>query len=103
MMDKIKEFAAMLEAQQKEQRIKDGVGCEANLHNCMVSIIEGNKYTKINVGPSAKYMIDKSGNIYGVKAYGVIHKGHHYGTLDTVKNYYWGGYHARLINEKALA
>ncbi len=54
----------------------------------------GAKYTKIDVGSSGKYMVDAEGNIYGIKAYGVIHRGHRYGTLDTIHDYFWGGYTA---------
>lgn len=67
------------------------------LHYLYVFIKPGKKYTKIDVGRSGKYMIDKEGNIFGIKAYGVIHKGHNYGTLDTIDNWYWGGYVARKI------
>jgi len=59
-----------------------------------VTIKPGSKYTKIDRGTSGKYMVDKDGNIFGIKAYGVIHRGHRYGTLDTVDQYYWGGYTA---------
>ncbi len=37
---------------------------------------------------------NETGNIYGIKAYGVIHKGHFYGTLDTINLYFWGEYRA---------
>ena len=37
-------------------------------------------------------MIDQEGNIFGIKAYGVIHKGHKFGTLDTINDYYWGDF-----------
>ncbi len=57
-------------------------------------VIPGKKYTKIDVGHSRKYMIDNEGNIFGIKAYGVIHRGHCYGTLDTINDFYWGGYTA---------
>ena len=57
-------------------------------------VIPGKKYTKIDVGSSGKYMIDKEERIFGIKAYGVIHKGHQYGTLDTMNDFYWGGYTA---------
>lgn len=60
----------------------------------MTKVIPGNKYTKIDIGTSGKYMIDADGNIFGIKAYGVIHRGQRYGTLDTIDNYYWGGYRA---------
>jgi hypothetical protein len=66
--------------------------------NAVTRIVPGKKYTKIDVGPSCnwsgKYMVDEDGNIYGIKAYGVIHRGHRYGTLDTIDDWYWGGYTA---------
>ena len=90
MLEKIKKFAELLEKEQIEDLYKNGLSCEANIINVKVKIKEGKKYTKVNVGSSGKYMIDKEGNIYGIKGYGVIHKGHKYGTLDTINNYYWG-------------
>jgi len=59
-------------------------------------VIPGRKYTKIDVGHSGKYMVEnKTGIICGIKAYGVIHKGHCYGTLETINDYFWGGYTTR--------
>jgi len=57
----------------------------------------GKKYARVDVGPycniSGKYMIDmQTGEIFGIKAYGVIHKGHFYGTLDTINEWNWGGF-----------
>lgn len=53
----------------------------------------GKKYARVDVGSSGKYMIDMAtGEIYGIKAYGVIHKGHFYGTLDDIEGWYFGGY-----------
>lgn len=55
----------------------------------------GKLYTKIDIGHSGKYMIENStGEIYGIKGYGVIHRGHHFGNLDTIDQYYWGNYTA---------
>ncbi len=48
------------------------------------------------MGDSGKDMIDSDSNIWGVKAYGVIHKGHYFGTLDTINDYHWGGYRGYL-------
>jgi hypothetical protein len=40
-------------------------------------------------------MVDNAtGEIFGIKGYGVIHRGHRYGTLDTIGDYDWSGYHA---------
>ena len=96
-MDKIQEFAELLENQQIERLKKDGLTCEANICNSKVSIKVGKKYTKVDVGNSGKYMIDADGNIFGIKAYGVIHRGYHFGTLDTIHQYYWGDYRAYKI------
>ena len=53
-------------------------------YSSKVNIKHGRKYTKIDLNDSGRYMVDKEGNIFGIKAYGVIHRGHRYGTLDTV-------------------
>lgn len=94
---KIEQFANMLENQSKERLIADDLGCQVNLDNCKVSVKPGKKYVKVDVGSSGKYMIDAESNIFGIKAYGVIHTGHHYGTLDTIDQYNWGGYTARKL------
>jgi hypothetical protein len=59
-----------------------------------VTIKPGRKYTNIDVGQSGKYMVDDAGAIFGIKAYGVIHKGHRFGTLETVAAWDWSGYRA---------
>lgn len=92
--EKLKNFAETLQKQQIERLDRDNMGCDINIINVKTSIKEGKKYTKVDVGTSGKYMIDKEGNIFGIKAYGVIHRGHNYGTLDTIGNYYWGEYRA---------
>ena len=88
----LQQFAEMLEKQTLERLHDDGITYEGHEKSAKVDVKEGNKYTKVNVGSSGKYMVDREGNIFGIKAYGVIHKGHHYGTLNTVNNYYWGDY-----------
>jgi hypothetical protein len=99
-MDKLREFADLLEKQQIARLYLDGLACEPNINNARVKIIPGRKYTRVNVGTSGKYMVvNETGEIYGIKAYGVIHRGHRYGTLDTVNNWYWGRYSATPIKE----
>ncbi len=64
------------------------------LKDATTHIKPGRKYTKVDVGNSGKYMVvNETGQIFGTKAYGVIHRGHAYGTLETVDNWYWGEYH----------
>ena len=94
-MDKrIEDLAKIIETEQIETLRKAKLDCQENINNSRVSIKEGNKYTKVDVGSSGKYMIDTIGNIYGIKAYGVIHRGHWFGTLNTINDYYWGDYQA---------
>ena len=90
----LEQFANLLEKEQIERLHQDNLACQTNIDNAKVSVKEGNKYTKVDVGGSGKYMIDKEGNIFGIKAYGVIHRGHYFGTLDTITNYNWGDYEA---------
>jgi len=71
--------------------------CEANLLNIKTTYKIKKKYTYIDIGRSGKYLINDDGEIYGIKAYGVINKGHFYGTLDTINEFYWGDYTAKRI------
>jgi hypothetical protein len=89
--EKIKRFAALVEKEYTENLIKRGL-IVGNEIAGKTSIVPGKKYVKVDVGQSGKYMVDLEGNIFGCKAYGVIHRGHQYGTLDTVEDWYWGGY-----------
>ncbi len=105
MNEKLQKFADLLQTQQMERIIKDYPlnngrdPIEFWKQDYTVKVIEGKKYIKVDVGHGGKFMIDLDGNIYGIKAYGVIHKGHHYGTLDTINNYYWGDYAPLLIKK----
>jgi len=83
--------------QRKEFLTIRGLGCEVNLQNAKATYKIKRKYTYIEIGQSGKYMINKDGEIFGIKAYGVIHTGHFYGTLDTINDYYWGDYTAKRI------
>lgn len=93
-LSKIEEFANLLEKEQLERLHTQGINYAGHEQSVKVSIKEGNKYFKIDVGTSGKYMIDSEGNIFGIKAYGVIHRGHQYGTLETINDWYWGEYTA---------
>lgn len=98
----IDQFAAVLEAAQRREyrkqypRTPDPVIDRA----CAVHVTRTKKYTRVDVGDSGKYMVvNETGEIYGIKGYGVIHRGHRYGTLDTVERFDWGGYVARPVED----
>lgn len=93
----IDDFAALLEDHQRAAYLKrfPDTGPELVDQACAVTIKHGRKYTKVDIGKSGKYMVvNETGEIFGIKAYGVIHRGHVYGTLETIANWQWGGYTA---------
>ena len=66
-----------------------------------VRVIRGRKWTRVDRCQGANstlssgvYMVDRVGNIYGIRAYGVPDPRRQFGTLDTVGAYSWGGYAA---------
>ena len=94
MKQKIQKFATLLEAEQIGRLVASGLNCQSNITNAKIRVIGGKKYTKVNVGNSGRYMVEnETGNIFGCKGYGVIHRGHFYGTVDTTQEYYWGEYY----------
>jgi hypothetical protein len=97
-MENVDIFLELLKKEQTETLIRQYPDWfKNNLPAPDVRSINGKKYTKIDVSScgqwSGKYMIDNAtGDIFGIKGYGVIHKGHKYGNLNSVNNYYWGDY-----------
>ena len=99
MKNKIIAFAALLEAESLQRLEASGLTCQANKDNCKTRVIEGKKYTKVDIGSSGRYMVEnETGNIFGIKAYGQIHKGHFYGTVDTTAEYFWGDYYPKRLS-----
>lgn len=101
---KIAEFATALESAQLASLVRGNVNCEANQRNCKVTTHEGKKYWRVDVGSSGKYMVDKTTEeILFIKGYGVPHKGHRFGTLDTIAEWDWSHYMARKIGVQSVA
>jgi hypothetical protein len=93
--NKLQTFCELLQQQQIERLNRDDLSCDVNVCRCKVTSRHGKKYTKVDIGTSGKYMIENdTEKIYGIKAYGVIHRGHYYGTLDTINDWWWGDYTA---------
>lgn len=94
----------LLEQQQKAafERSYPGALLELRRDNaCTVSVKPGKKFTKVDIGSSGRYIVDNTtGEIFGIKAYGVIHRGRRYGTLDTIHDWDWSDYYAQ---RKAVA
>ena len=88
----IEQFAARVEADTKARFNTEYPALERE-GNWNVEVKPGRFYTRLDVGRSGKYMVEnQTGRIFGIKAYGVIHRGHQYGTLQTVNDWQWGGY-----------
>ena len=99
MKNKIIAFAALVQAQSIQRLQEQSLDCEANLNNARTTIKEGQKFTKVDIGTSGRYMVENStGNIFGIKGYGQVHKGHFYGTVDTTADYFWGNYYPERIS-----
>ena len=93
MEEKLEAFRAMLEAAQRAGLIAQGYNPAIHRHDCRIKM--GRKYANVDVGTSGKYMVDlATGEIFGIKGYGVIHRGHRYGTLDTLAEFDWSGHRA---------
>lgn len=95
-MATVEEFAALV-LEQRQARLRADYPTSDQWEWETVNVKPGKKYTKVDVGPrhnmSGEYMIDNAtGEIFGIKGYGVIHRGHRYGTLETVEEWDWSGY-----------
>jgi hypothetical protein len=95
------ELAAVILTQQRERIARHHSQWQADAER--VNVKPGPKYTKIDRGTehgmSGFLMIENAtGNIYGIKGYGVVHKGHYYGTLATADQWFWGDYSPRKIS-----
>jgi hypothetical protein len=92
-------LCSLVEQQKKERLKRLKMDCQVNIDNCKINLVDGKKYIKLDVGRSGFVMIDKlTEDIFGIKAYGVIHKGHHYGDLSSISSWYWGEYYPSKNN-----
>ena len=92
----VEQFAQVV-LEQTQARLKAAYPDSPQWEWEVVQVKPGKVYTKVDIGPrgniSGKYMVENStGEIFGIKGYGRVHKGHRYGTLATVGEFYWGGY-----------
>lgn len=102
MNDKLEAFRAILESQQRAHLAVEYPGLQLDTGHYFASIKMGRKYANIDFGGSGKYMVElATGAIYGIKAYGVIHRGHYFGTLDTLADWDWSGYRASKRKQAA--
>lgn len=92
---KLEAFARILEGQSLERLRLDKLDCMANVAQCKTRFTVASKYARVDIGTSGRYMVvNETGEIFGIKGYGVIHRGHKFGTLDTLGEWFWGGYRA---------
>lgn len=102
----VDEFAQVLLTQQKARLAALYTQEQADWET--VRVVPGPKCTKVDIGPAhnmgGKFMIENAtGVIYGIKGYGKVHKGHMYGTLETVDQWYWGEYYPMRRSEAPRA
>jgi hypothetical protein len=90
--EQINALAALILKDTKERLARDYTQDQAD--RVTVEVIAGKKYVKIDRNHGHGYlMVDTTdGCIYGIKCYGQVHKGHYYGTLDTISGWNWGDF-----------
>lgn len=94
--DWVKAFAKKVEEDSIERLKRMGISYEGFEKSVATRIRPGRKYVKVDVGDSGRYMIEiETGEVYGIKAYGVIHRGHYYGKVQEFEGWNWGGYYGR--------
>ncbi len=98
---KLAALCAIIEQQQRNRYAEQypGPNLTARADNsCKTHYHLGKKWARVDVGTSGKYMVEMTTEeIVGIKAYGVPHLGHRYGTLDTIDQWDWSGYVARSV------
>ena len=88
-------FADLLGEHQLARHAQEGLTYPGHEKAAQVRTHFGKKFARVDVGASGKYMVDLDTlEIFGVKGYGVVHRGHCYGTLNTIHAWNWGGYTA---------
>ena len=84
-IDQIEQFAAQVQEAEKARHIllySPAATEDWWAVNYTTHVKPGKKYTKVDVGRSGRFMVvNDTGEIFGIKAYGVIHRGHRYGTV----------------------
>ena len=97
-VDEISHLARLIEVQQEIEGIAATVlpDLPTGWHHKRVEIRRQHRYIYIDIGGSGRYMIDNAtGQIFGIKAYGVVNRKKAFGTVHTVNEWNWGGYWAR--------
>ena len=94
--EKLERFRATFEAEKLAGYEREHPGWQFGAR-CTVQV--GSKYARVDIGygpsMSGAYMVElATGDIYGIKGYGVIHRGHRFGNLDTIAEWDWSGYKA---------
>lgn len=91
----VQAFAERLEREQRVRLAREYPNLTLDTDQYRVAVHVGPKYTRVDFGGSGKYMVvNATGEIFGIKAYGVIHRGHAYGTLATIDAWDWSDYTA---------
>lgn len=92
-------FCGLLERQQEERLVAQGM--TPARHNVKVTAKTGRRFVNVDIGTGGRYMVEiLTGNIFGIKGYGQVHRGHFYGTLETTGEYFWGDYYPERLDGK---
>lgn len=95
MRDLVIELCDRITADSQERLKELDLDCPANLQMYIATPTSGPKYTRIRVGMSIRYFIEKStGKIYAANSYKAPNFNRSFGTLETQDEFNWGNYEA---------
>lgn len=99
-MDNLKEklaaFAQLVQAESISRSSKDGLTHTANAEYHKIGIYPGSKFTRISIGGGMRYCVrNEDGAIFAAKGTKGPNFNQFFGTLDTINQFYWGGYTGR--------
>lgn len=101
--EKLAAFAALVTEHKRAYMARNNYGDHQFSSIAATQVKIGKRWARVDVGESGKFMVEMATEeIVGIKAYGVPHLGHRYGTLDQVAEWDWSEYHPQR-KEGALA
>ncbi len=101
----IQELADLILIQSRE--VLRAKSYDSQVDGYRVEVIAGPKYTRIDRGPGHNIsgflmVVNTTGEIFGILAYGKVNRKKQYGTLETVNQWFWGEYRPKRLPVTAV-
>ena len=87
--------AVNMEYHKKLSAFTDLIAAQAP-HPRKVEVLVGRTFDRVLIDDGVRYFIEKTSNtIYGARSYTAVNKNWWFGTLDTIADWDWSGYHGK--------